>query len=83
MSENEKAAGLEIVSEIYNDTGLLPLIIKLQAKILPFRATMFEEDVSNNVTCVEWWKTQKDFSEISSVTNDNSLYNKRCLFSFR
>lgn len=67
LSSNEKKAALDAVSEHFPGTGLLPLIIKLEAKSLPFTETMFSKEIIDNVTAVQWWRSQKEIDEINKV----------------
>ena len=47
-------------------TGLLPLIIKLEAKSDPFHQTLISEEIIENITAVQWWRSQ-DVSEIKQL----------------
>ena len=63
----EKRDALHIVSKYFADTGLLPLLIKLEAKSDPFHKTLFSEEIIKNVTAVQWWRSQEDVSEVKQV----------------
>lgn len=60
INEKEKESALEFALKKFSDTGFLPLLIKYQAKSIPFTKVMFSEEIINNVTSVEWWESQKE-----------------------
>lgn len=63
----EKRDALGIVSQYFANTGLLPLLIKLEARSDPFHKTMFSDEIIKNVTAVQWWRSQEDVPEIKQV----------------
>lgn len=63
----EKDQALNTVQEMYENSGLLPLIIKLQAKMEPFAAVMFSEEVICNVSALQWWVSQKNIPDIEKL----------------
>lgn len=67
LKYNEKDAALKVAAESYPHSGLLPIIIKFEAKSDPFKSVMFSEEIINNVTPIQWWKSQKDVSDINKV----------------
>lgn len=67
LSPQEKNSALEIVSKYYSGTGLLPLVIKLEAKSDPFHETMFSQEIIQNVNAVQWWRSQKNVPEINQA----------------
>lgn len=67
LTEGEKEEALTIAAEVYPDSGLLPLIIKLQAKSDPFKQIMFSEQILSKVSANEWWTSQKDVPDIKNV----------------
>jgi transcription termination factor NusB len=67
LTVEEKESALQAAEEIYPDSGLLPIVIKLEARSRPFTKVMFSENILKNVTAVEWWKSQKNISDITTI----------------
>ncbi|XP_050507193.1 uncharacterized protein LOC126891479 [Diabrotica virgifera virgifera] len=64
LTPEEKNIALETINELYENTGLLPLVIKLNARSAPFKQVMFSDEVIKNVNGLQWWLSQKDEPEI-------------------
>lgn len=65
LTSEEKELALNEVESMYNNTGLLPLMVKLQAQLEPFKKIMFGTEILSNVTALQWWYSQKDISEVN------------------
>lgn len=61
LTEEEKKAAFDFAKSKYSSSSLLPLIVKFQSKISsPFQESLFENEVTSQVTAYEWWKSQKN-----------------------
>ena len=60
LTTEEKESALEFANERYPDSQLLPLIIKFQAQSSPFQKTLFQQQVTEEVTAYDWWKSQRN-----------------------
>lgn len=58
LTAEEETEAFNYAQNEYPGSGLLPLLIKLQAKSAPFKAVMFSDEVIKNVTPLQWWKAQ-------------------------
>ena len=45
---------------MYGNSGLLPLIVKINARSLPFKNIMFSEDITQYVCGIQWRLSQAD-----------------------
>lgn len=73
LAVSEKETALQAAKEMYPDSGLLPIVIKLEARSGPFNKVMFSENIFKNVTAVEWWKSQKDVPELHHFSNSTTI----------
>lgn len=64
LTADEKNLALENLNSMYGDSGLLPLVIKFNARPQPFKTVMFSEEITKNVSGVQWWQSQADDPEI-------------------
>lgn len=60
LTADEKNLALEAINAMYGNSGLLPLIIKFNARSLPFKNIMFSEEITKNVSGIQWWLSQAD-----------------------
>jgi len=60
LTSEETNSAIEFASAMYPGTGFLPLVIKFQNKSAPFRGSMFSDEVTSNITPIEWWMSHKD-----------------------
>lgn len=60
LTADEKNLALETINEMYGNTGLLPLVIKFNARSLPFKNIMFSEEITKNVSGIQWWLSQSN-----------------------
>jgi hypothetical protein len=60
LTSEETSSALEFANAMYGGTGFLPLIIKFQNKSAPFRSLMFSQEMTSNISPVEWWISHKD-----------------------
>lgn len=67
LTSAEKDSALNIIQEMYENSGLLPLIIKLEAKIEPFPEVMFSEEVLSNVSALQWWVSQQNIPDVAKL----------------
>ena len=65
LTPEEKNLALETINDLYGNTGLLPLVIKLNARSSPFKSIMFSDEIIKNVNGIQWWTSQKDEPEIA------------------
>lgn len=65
LTADEKEQGLTELRNMYSDTGILPLILKVQAQSEPFKKIMFTNEVLTNITPLQWWLSQKEIPDIS------------------
>lgn len=66
LTLDEKNSALNMIKEMYGDSGLLPLIIKLEARSEPFTDIMFTEEILKNVKGIQWWLSQKSQGDIAN-----------------
>lgn len=64
LTPEEKNIALETIKELHENNGLLPLVIKLNARSAPFKQVMFSDEVIKNVNGLQWWLSQNDEPEI-------------------
>lgn len=59
LTDEEKTMALDFAKNKYSES-FLALVIKFQAKSVPFRETLFSPQVTAKVSAYEWWRSQKN-----------------------
>ena len=54
LTDAEKYLTLEAIKAMYDNSELLPLLIKFNARSLPFKNIMSSEEITKNVKEVDW-----------------------------
>ncbi|KAJ8889951.1 hypothetical protein PR048_009456 [Dryococelus australis] len=78
---------LGVYKELDNSTGissngLLPVIVKYLARSDPFQKYMFTDEVLNNVSVLQWWRSQKNCLNFGATETPSSVGVERVFSTF-